>query len=189
MTLPLTWLPLSISCYTSQDTQLTHTQGQSLSLLLCYTQAARNRPSQLLPSLWQPWWITCPLLPLIKGERGAGHTPGPWHGLISFILSFSLFPAHTYTHAHTHTQLWFKTLRHCTIWKNKWNQCLLLSISQPADIVLIRILLNIFYHSVYWNRNYTFKCQPCKMYEQWLGQLVLCILYTSGHVISIKCCL
>lgn len=58
MTLPLTWLPLSISSHTTPDT---------------------HRPSQLHPVLWQTWWITCPLLPLIKGERGDGHAPGAWH--------------------------------------------------------------------------------------------------------------
>lgn len=73
--------------HNSRLTQHTHTRTQGQSLSLSHVQSVTNRPSQLHPFLWQPRWITLPLLPLIKDERGDGHTPGAWHGLISLILT------------------------------------------------------------------------------------------------------
>lgn len=83
-----------IACKHQQPTHTcTHTLTRTV-FSLSYMQSVTNRPGQLHPFLWQPWWITLPLLALIKDERGDGHTPGAWHGLISLIL----------TSAHTHIQ-------------------------------------------------------------------------------------
>lgn len=67
----------------------THQWKNGLCLILVHT-----AHSQSHPFLWQPWWITRLLFPLIKGERGDGHTPGAWLGLIAPSL------LHTESHLH-----------------------------------------------------------------------------------------
>lgn len=116
MMFPLTWLPLSISCHTTPYTQLTHTHKDSFSnsYYLTHSQQPTDPANCFLFFFRQSWWITCPVPPLIKGERGAGHTPGPWQGLIAFIRS--LFLSYTSTHQQTHTWLVLKILG--TYWAN-----------------------------------------------------------------------
>lgn len=72
----------------------THAHNTRTVFSLSYMQSVTNTPGQLHPFLWQPWWITLPLLALIKDERGDGHTPGAWHGLISLILTHTHVPKH-----------------------------------------------------------------------------------------------